>query len=138
MMQVMLLTGVCLMWQKLDAGQIWQVKVMLADLLVTSMQSVQVHVSCKYDTTWTKYWAAARNACETAVLPTRDTLKMLMQQTKIQSVLQQDLHNNGSFQNAAYGSSWQKRFRFPNFHMKRLHRGQLGSSLIPVASAKCP
>ncbi len=35
MMQVKLLTG-CLMWQELDAGQSWQVEVMLADLLVSA------------------------------------------------------------------------------------------------------
>ena len=45
MMQVKLLTS-CL---ELNSGQTWQVEMMLADLLVTCMQSVQVHKSGKHD-----------------------------------------------------------------------------------------
>ena len=115
-MQVKLLAG-CLMCHELDVEQSWQVEVMLPDLLSSACKVCK----CIYlaDTTqiWMTYWAAARNAPEWVVHPTQRTLTMLMQQTTIQSVLQQDLHNNGSFQDAAYGASCQKRFRFANFHM---------------------
>ena len=114
-MQVKLLTS-CL---ELDSGQTWQVEVMLADLLVTCMQSVHVYISCKHDTNMDGMLGSSQqsNASRWMVHHIKKTLAMVMQQTKIQSVIQQDLHNYGSFQDAAYGASCQKRFRFPNFHM---------------------